>query len=110
MINLETVLNQETKLFEVYQNVKYYHHGGPPDYFLELTAKSEEWWSVSKDSACLFEVYKIYRDGKTRKILRRAIILETIIIVLTVYHSQQPVDQSSSRTLKKLGKMLHAAH
>lgn len=87
MINLETVLNQEQKLFTIYDHLRNYQDNAP-QFFLDLAALSEDWWSISKDSACLFDLYKIYRDSHTRKILRRAMILETITVVLTVYQSQ----------------------
>jgi hypothetical protein len=85
MINLETVLNQEVKLSTILEHLKAYNGSNNPTYYLELTQKSEEWWGSSKEAACLFDLYKIYRDGQTRKVLRRAMILETIVIILTVY-------------------------
>jgi hypothetical protein len=45
----------------------------------------EEWWEVTKDSASLFDIYKIYRDTNTRKTIRKAMILECFIIVITAY-------------------------
>jgi hypothetical protein len=47
----------------------------------------EEWWTVTRDSTCMFDIYKIYREAQTRKILRRAMILECIVIVLTAYYN-----------------------
>ena len=45
----------------------------------------EEWWEVTKDSTCLFDIYKIYRDPITRKTIRKALICECILVVITAY-------------------------
>lgn len=45
----------------------------------------EEWWEVTKDSTCLFDIYKIYREPFTRKTIRKALVMECIIIVITAY-------------------------
>lgn len=45
----------------------------------------EEWWEVTKDSSSLFDIYKIYRDSKTRKTIRKALIYECILVVITAY-------------------------
>jgi hypothetical protein len=45
----------------------------------------EEWWEVTKDSASLFDIYKIYRDASTRKVIRKALIYECIVIVMTAF-------------------------
>jgi len=41
--------------------------------------------SKQDSSTSLFELYKIYRDSKTRKILRRSLILECITIVISAF-------------------------
>ena len=43
---------------------------------------------MTKDQACLFELYKIYRDTQTRKSIRKATILEAIVMVITVFEGQ----------------------
>jgi hypothetical protein len=87
MINLETVLNQEGKLWSIFQHVKAYHTStSAAQYYLDLTTLSEDWWTATRDSACMFELYKIYRESATRKTLRRALILEAITVILTVRH------------------------
>lgn len=48
----------------------------------------EEWWTITKDSACLFDLYKIYKDSATRKVLRKAMILEATLIVLAAFFNQ----------------------
>jgi len=55
----------------------------------DMMAVCEDWWSVTKDSTSLFELYKIYRDTFTRKTLRRSMILESLVVVLTAFFIQQ---------------------
>ena len=43
----------------------------------------EEWWEAARDSGSLFDIYKIYRDPKTRKTIRKSMILECVLIVMT---------------------------
>ncbi len=45
----------------------------------------EEWWEITKDSTSLFDIYKIYRDPHTRKTIRKALILDSILVVITAY-------------------------
>ncbi|TNV87572.1 hypothetical protein FGO68_gene2693 [Halteria grandinella] len=107
MINLETVLNQEQKLYSIFEHLKSYTDS-VPQYFMDLATLCEDWWSISKDSACLFDIYKIYRDSQTRKILRRALILETITVVLTVHHSH--AHNSNKKQIRKLARMQYVTH
>jgi hypothetical protein len=69
----------------------------------------EEWWEVTKDAACLFDIYKIYRDPNTRKTIRKAIIYECIIIVILAYLLQrdEDVDPNVSKGLSNILKIAH---
>lgn len=69
----------------------------------------EEWWEITKDSSALFDIYKIYRDPTTRKAIRKALILETIIIVITAYLLQKNEDLSIIM-VKYLHKLYMLAH
>lgn len=48
----------------------------------------EEWWGVTKDASCLFDLYKIYGESYTRKALRKAMVLECLAVVLSAYLNQ----------------------
>lgn len=53
----------------------------------------EEWWEITKDTASsLFDLYKIHREASTRKTLRRAMIVECFVIVITAYLLQKDQD------------------
>ena len=79
-----------------------------------MMAVCEDWWSVTKDSTSLFELYKIYRDTFTRKTLRRAMILESLVVVLTAFFIQQekvPMrEKDQLKLLKRMTRLYHLAH
>lgn len=54
----------------------------------DLMMLCEEWWAVTKDSSCLFDLYKIYGESSTRKALRKAMILECLAVVISAYLNQ----------------------
>ena len=80
---------QEIKIWTIYQTLHEAKECTNYKYLTpELMVLCEDWWSVTKDSSSLFEIYKIYRDTYTRKILRRSMILESLLVVLTAFFIQ----------------------
>ena len=100
MINLEIVLVQEIKLWTILQQMQLQSVTKQ-----ELMILCEEWWESSKD-ATLFDLYKIYRDGHTRKIIRKVLIYESILLIVTAYLLQQ----QSQLPLQLLTHLLAVAH
>ena len=81
---------QEIKVWTIFQTMHEAKKQGKCAYLTpEMMAVCEDWWSVTKDSSSLFELYKIYRDTFTRKTLRRSMILESLVVVLTAFFIQQ---------------------
>jgi hypothetical protein len=80
MINLEAVLFQEVKLNALKETLESQNSTSE-----DLMIICEDWWDVTKDSACLFDLYKIYRDPATRKSIRKALIFEAILVILTAH-------------------------
>ena len=96
MINLEVVLLQETKVWELFTLIlenQSYHN---------LIPLCEDWWEITKDATSLFDIYKIYRDPLTRKSIRKAMILECIVILLSAYLAQIEHPSKLQKSLKKL--------
>jgi hypothetical protein len=87
MLNLEVVIAQEQKLWSIgeYLEVHRQEKHWPAK---DLMILCEEWWAVTKDSSCLFDLYKIYGESSTRKALRKAMILECLAVVLSAYINQ----------------------
>jgi|LauGreDrversion4_2_1035121.scaffolds.fasta_scaffold34512_1 hypothetical protein len=75
----------------------------------------EEWWAVTKDSSSLFDLYKIYGESRTRKVLRKAMILECVAVVVSAYLNQVfailPEDSSSiAEIFSKVHEIAAQAH
>jgi len=75
----------------------------------------EEWWAVTKDSSSLFDLYKIYGESRTRKVLRKAMILECVAVVVSAYLNQVfailPEDISSiAEIFSKVHEIAAQAH
>jgi len=51
----------------------------------EMMAVCEEWWAITKDPQALFDLYKIFNDSNTRKIIRKTLILECVIVVTSAF-------------------------
>jgi hypothetical protein len=119
MINLETILLQEIKLWAILQffrdtSTHLIQEWPSPSLMVLL----EDWWNLTKDSACLFDLYKIYKDSQTRKILRKAMILESTLIVLSAFFNQvlsHPLYTNHDEDLLRwqvrcLTKLYHSVH
>jgi hypothetical protein len=48
-------------------------------------AVCEEWWAITKDAQALFDLYKIYSESNTRKIIRKTHILECVTVVTSAF-------------------------
>lgn len=83
MINLEAVLFQEIKIHALKKTLE-----SASSTQEDIMIICEDWWDVTKDSACLFDLYKIYRDPATRKSIRKALIFESILVILTAHVAQ----------------------
>lgn len=70
----------------------------------------EDWWKVTQDSTCLFDIYKIYRDAFTRKTIRKALIFECILVVITAYMVQNKKIGINKTMIKSLYKIFNYAH
>jgi hypothetical protein len=65
MINLETIMVEEIKLWSLFNGLKTAKDRGIIRGWLnqEMMTVCEEWWSITKDPAALFDLYKIYTDS-----------------------------------------------
>eukprot|EP00347_Sterkiella_histriomuscorum_P005428 403356654 len=106
MINLEAVLFQEIKLWTMIQSLEVIG----PNTLQKLMILCEEWWEVTKDSTCLFDIYKIYRDPHTRKTIRKGLIFESISVVITAFIVQNRQSSQLKSQFKSLKKVLIQAH
>jgi hypothetical protein len=87
MINLETIIMQEIKLNTLYDGLSTARQRNIVRGWLsqEMMAVCEEWWAITKDAQALFDLYKIYSESNTRKIIRKTLILECVIVVTSAF-------------------------
>lgn len=80
-----------------------------------MMAVCEEWWAITKDPQALFDLYKIFNDSNTRKIIRKTLILECVIVVTSAFFIQQeqyiPLPDTEQTYLqKRLIRLYYLAH
>ena len=91
MINLETIMMQEMKIYTLYQGLFKAKERGIVRGWLnqEMMQVCEEWWAITKDAQSLFDLYKIYNDSTVRKVIRKTLIVECITVVVSAFFIQQ---------------------
>lgn len=91
MINLETIIMQEIKLSTLYDGLTAARERNILRGWLnqEMMSVCEEWWAITKDTQALFDLYKIYSESNTRKIIRKTLIIECVIVVISAFFIQQ---------------------
>jgi len=116
MINLETIMMQELKLYSLYSGLKKAKERGIVRGWLnqEMMQVCEEWWAITKDAKSLFDLYKIYNDSLTRKIIRKTLIMECVAIVVSAFFIQQDQvpfsDQEQIFIQKRLTRLFYLIH
>jgi hypothetical protein len=116
MINLETIIMQEIKLTTLYDGINAARERNIVRGWLnqEMMAVCEEWWAITKDAQALFDLYKIYSESNTRKVIRKTLILECVIVVSSAFFIQQeqfPLNDADQKYVqKRLIRLFYLAH